>query len=391
MSTMRQKITDEQRRTRLASGHLLTPAARADTPEQVAEALLALHATDPATVYLAVAARTAAPTPARLERALYEERSLVRMLCMRRTMFVVPHDLAPVVDASTARTVAARERKNLPKVLGEQHGHGEPWLAATEKAVLAALADLGEATAAQLADAVPDLKTKISVFPGKPYAATPRITSRVLGVMAAESRIRRGRPLGTWASSQFRWTTAEPHPQLPADDARAELATHYLRVFGPSSTADVTWWTGWTLTDTRKAVARTGAVEVDLSHGPGHALPEHLEPPAESAPGAALLPSLDPTAMGWRDRDWYLDPAFEPELFDTNGNIGPTVWWDGRIVGGWAQRPDGDIATHVLAPAGLTREARAAVTAEAARTAAFLGDIRIRPSLRTPLERRLAA
>ncbi|MFD9479030.1 winged helix DNA-binding domain-containing protein [Streptomyces nojiriensis] len=391
MANVRAKITDEQRRARLATAHLLTPKARARTPEEVAQALLALHATDPATVYLSVAARTKDPTPALLERALYEDRSLVRMLCMRRTMFVVPRDLAPVVDASTARTVAARERKNLLKVLGEQHGHGETWLATTEQAVLTALADLGEATATQLADAIPALKTKISVAPGKPYAATPRITSRVLGVMAAESRIRRGRPLGTWASSQFRWTTAEPHPELHADDARAELATRYLRALGPATTEDVTWWTGWTLTDTRKALIRTGAVAVDLSHGPGHALPEHLDPPTETEPAAVLLPGLDPTPMGWRHRDWYLDPASVPELFDPYGNIGPTLWWNGRIAGGWAQRPDGDIATHALTPEGRTREARTAAATEAARMAAFLGDIRIRPSMRTPLERRLSA
>ncbi|WTV65716.1 winged helix DNA-binding domain-containing protein [Streptomyces sp. NBC_00029] len=161
-----------------------------------------------------------------------------------------------------------------------------------------------DAAATQLADAVPALKTKISVAPGKPYAATPRLTSRVLGVMAAESRIRRGRPLGTWASSQFRWTTAEPHPELHADDARAELATHYLRAFGPATTEDVKWWTGWTLTDTRRAITRTGAVEVDLSHGPGHALPDHLDPPTETArrpfcsPGSTRRPWGGATATG---------------------------------------------------------------------------------------------
>ncbi|MEV7728894.1 winged helix DNA-binding domain-containing protein [Streptomyces sp. NPDC087917] len=390
MTTFRPRITDEQRRARLATAHLLAPAARATTPEEVADALVALHATDPATVYLAVAARMRDPAPARLERALYEDRSLVRMLCMRRTMFVVPRALAPVVDASTARAVAARERKNLLKVVGEQHGHGEEWLAAAERAVLVALADFGEATAAALAGAVPALRTQITVSPGKPYAATPRITSRVLGVMAAQGRIRRGRPLGTWASSQFRWAPAEPHPDLPADDARAELLAHYLRSFGPATTEDVKWWTGWTLTDTRRALARTGAVEADLSQGPGHALPDQLDLPSGTDPVAALLPSLDPTSMGWRHRDWYLDAGLVPELFDAFGNIGPTVWWDGRIVGGWAQRPDGEIVTELPTPAGRTREAGEAIATEAARLATFLGDIRIRPSMRTPLERRLS-
>ncbi|MFJ8311705.1 MULTISPECIES: winged helix DNA-binding domain-containing protein [unclassified Streptomyces] len=390
MTKARRKITADERRARLGARHLLAPAARANTPEVVAEALLGLHATDPATVYLAVAARLKDPSVRELERALYEDRTLVRMLCMRRTMFVVPRELAPVVDASTARAVAARERKNLAKVIQEQLGFDGRWFAATEDAVLTALQRRGEATAAQLADDVPDLKSQIVQAAGKPYEARPRITSRFLGVMAAEGRIRRGRPLGTWASSQFRWIPAEPHPELPADEAKARLAARYLAAFGPATTEDVKWWTGWTLTDTRKALARAEAVEADLDEGPGHVLPAHLDAPAEPEPWAALLPALDPTPMGWRSRDWYFDAGHKPELFDTNGNIGPSVWWNGRIVGGWAQRPDGEIVTELLTETGLGRDARAAIAAETERLSAFFGDVRVKPSFRTPLERRLA-
>ncbi|MFF4367156.1 winged helix DNA-binding domain-containing protein [Streptomyces sp. NPDC001594] len=390
MTATRPKITDEHRRSLLTARHRLTPALRAETPEEVADALVALHATDAATVHLSLTARLATPSAAEVERALYTDHTLVRMLCMRRTMFVVPRALAPVVDASTARAVAARERRNLLKVLGEQLGHDARWLAATEEAVLAALAGRGEASAAQLAAAVPELREQLVVAPGKPYESRPRLTSRVLSVLAAEGRIRRGRPLGTWASSQFRWTLAEPHDELPAEQARADLATAYLTAFGPVTTEDLRWWTGWTLTETRKALARTRAVEAELDCGPGHALPEHVEAPAAPRPGAALLPALDPTPMGWRHRDWYLDPAHVPELFDRYGNVGPTVWWDGRIVGGWAQRPDGEIATRLLPGARTGRAAERAVAAEAERLAAFFGDTRIRPSFRTPLERRLA-
>ncbi|MFG2146804.1 winged helix DNA-binding domain-containing protein [Streptomyces sp. NPDC048696] len=389
MTAARHKITAEARRARLGPRHLLAPGTRADTPEAVADALVALHATDPATVYLSVAARLRNASVAELERALYEGHSLVRMLCMRRTMFVLPTALAPVADAAAARSVAARERKNLAKVIEEQLGLDGEWFAATQESVLAALAARGEATASQLADDVPDLQRKIVMSEGKPYEARPRITSRFLGVLAAESRIRRGRPLGSWASSQFRWTVAEPHPDLPVEAARTELVARYLDAFGPATTEDVKWWTGWTLTETRKALAGTDAVPVALDEGDGYALPRQLEAPPAPEPWAALLPALDPTPMGWRHRDWYLDTDHKAELFDKTGNIGPSVWWNGRIVGGWAQRPDGEIVTHVFADEGAA--ARRAVDAEAARMAAFFGDVRIRPSFRTPLERWLSA
>ena len=67
--------------------------------------------------------------------------------------------------------------------------------------------------------------------------------------------------------------------------------------------------------------------------------------------------------MGWQTRDWFLGPHRE-QLFDTFGNIGPSVWWGGEIVGrAWAVRPGGEIATRLLADVG--REAQAAIEAAA--------------------------
>ena len=111
---------------------------------------------------------------------------------------------------------------------------------------------------------------------------------------------------------------------------------------------------------------------MEADHGARHA-----------RPWVALLPALDPTVMGWAGRDWYLGPH-RPALFDTNGNAGPTVWSDGRVVGGWAQRADGEVVVRFLEDAGA--EARAAIEAEAARLGDWLGTVRITPRFRTPLE-----
>jgi hypothetical protein len=92
--------------------------------------------------------------------------------------------------------------------------------------------------------------------------------------------------------------------------------------------------------------------------------------------------------MGWRERGWFLGDH-GPALFDRSGNIGPSVWADGRIVGGWAQRRDGEIAVRLLEDVGA--EARAAVDAAAGRLAAWVGEVRFTPRFRTPLERELSA
>ena len=46
--------------------------------------------------------------------------------------------------------------------------------------------------------------------------------------------------------------------------------------------------------------------------------------------------------MGGQHCDWFLAPALRPALFDRSGNVGPTVWWNGRVIGGWAERADGE-------------------------------------------------
>jgi hypothetical protein len=69
--------------------------------------------------------------------------------------------------------------------------------------------------------------------------------------------------------------------------------------------------------------------------------------------------------MGWSDRTWYLGPH-RAAVFDRRGNGGPTVWWDGRVVGGWAQRNSGEIAFRLLQDVGV--EGVAAVQAAAAAT-----------------------
>ncbi|MCK2220765.1 winged helix DNA-binding domain-containing protein [Actinomadura sp. ATCC 31491] len=381
------RITARQRRARLGVRHRLT--VKAATPEEAAASVVALHGTDPPTVFLSAGARLAAPGPGPVERALYDDRTLVRMTGMRRTVFVVPAGLVPVVHWSTMAPVARRERRSLLKTFAEG-GWDETRVAAAEEAVLRALAEAGEADAAELGALVPELREQVKVAAGKPYEAMVSLGSRLLPLMAMDGRLVRGRrAAGTWVSGRHLWGLAAELPVLTPAEAQAELARRWLAAFGPGTEADFTWWTGWTRTDARKALAAAGAVEVELDEGPGLVLPGDLAETPEPESWAALLPALDPTPMGWQARDWYLPAGHRAALFDRNGNVGPTVWWDGRVVGGWAQRPDGEPVWRLLEDVGA--EGRAAIEAEAAGLAAWLGGVRVTPRFRTPLERELSA
>ena len=374
--------------------HRLAPEARSSDPLEIAQSLVCLHSTDAVTVFLAIQARSDGLSPADVERALYEERSLVRMLAMRRTLWAVPREVVPVVFAAATRAVAATQRKRLEGFVRDSGVSTRPgaWITRAGNAAVAAVAARGEAMTAEVVADVPLLARKLRFGSGR-WVVQQSAGARILPQMAMEGRLIRGRPRGSWISPQFRWVTTEDWLGGTIEDidvgaAQAELLRRWLAAFGPATETDIRWWTGWTLRETRAALGAVPHTAIDLDGATGYVLEGDLEPTPRPDPSAALLPTLDPTTMGWKERDWYLG-AHGPTLFDTNGNAGPTVWWDGRIVGGWSQRRDGEVVLGLLEDVG--RDARAAIDAEVERFQAWVGDVRFSPGFLPPFQRALGS
>jgi Winged helix DNA-binding domain len=386
------RIGVEERRARLAARHHVTPAERVGSVVEAARDLVCFHATDPATVYLSAWARTAHPTIEALDRALYQERRLVRMIAMRRTLFVLPVEEVPIFHAAAGLAIARTERKR-NEALAAMLGVRQPaaWIRKAEAATLVALKERGEATAQELASDVPALRRKVRVNVGKRYEGDIGMSSRVLLLLALEGKVVRARPRGTWVSSQYRWALMDrwlgrPMAVLDRSEAQVEVIRRWLARFGPGTEADLRWWTGWTAREVRAALATIGAVQVDLDGPVGFVLPEDLEKTPKPKPWVALLPALDPTTMGWQSRQWYLG-EHQDVLFDRNGNAGPTIWVNGRIVGGWAPRTSGEVVTKLLEDVG--RAASLAIDAEAARLSAWLGATSPVARFPTPLSQQL--
>src|SRR3984957_514505 len=271
------KVDVAARRGRLVERQLL--GAPVSSVGEVADALVALHATDPVTVYLSARARSRCAVD-EVDAALYEERAVVRMLGMRRQM---EKDLAGG---------------------GVGDGDAGGWLRSVEDGVLRSLAARGGgASGAQLSADEPRLRTQLSFSPDKAYGGTAYITSRVLVLIAAEGRMVRGRRRGGWSSGQFEWflpetwlrrdtgasvpvgggaSAAAGDPEGAAGAARAELARRWLTTFGPAPVSDLQWWAGWTGTQTKAALAALPVTEVDLDGQPGVALADDLDFPVDA-------------------------------------------------------------------------------------------------------------
>ena len=352
--------------------------------------MVCLHATDPATVYLSAWARVEGMRTEDLEDALYSERSLIKHLAMRGTLFVFPRELLASAQAGASDRIAGAERRRLIGQVEKAglHADGEHWLERASAEVLAALADGREARSTELRAEIAALEGAISFGEGKSWGREAPVGPRVLTTLSAAGRILRASNDGGWTTSRPRWTSTrswlgeELEPVEPGEGV-ARLVRAWLRAFGPGTEADIKWWLGSTAAAVRKALAELDAVEVELDGAAtGYVLPDDLAPTHPVRRSVALLPGLDPTTMGWMERDWYLGPHRE-QIFDRNGNAGPTAWLDGRVVGGWRQGEGGEIELQLLED--VASAGRRGLEAEAARLGAWLDGTRVAPRFPSPL------
>ncbi|MCV7381547.1 hypothetical protein BST11_21415 [Mycobacterium alsense] len=384
-----------ERRNRLARRHFLA-ADDAPPVAPVIAGLVGLHATDPATPFLSLWARVPGFAAADLEAELYEKRSAVRHLAMRRTLWVVAGDDLPLVQPAGSDRVADNERRRLVADVRKAGvaADGERWLEEARAAVLRHLAANGPTGSAELRAALPELAGTYDPAPGKRWGGTVPLAPRVLTVLSARGEIVRGPNDGRWTTSRPRWAATadwlgDPPDPLPERPARAGLTRRWLAAFGPATAADITWWFGTTVTNVRHALADIGAVEVNLhGTGTGWALPDDLDPEPDAPPWCALLPGLDATTMGWSRRDWYLG-EHRAQVFDRNGNAGPTAWWNGRVIGGWYADDSARVQLQLLEDPG--RDGRRALQRRADALTAWLDGVRISPRFPSPLSKSRAS
>jgi len=340
----------EERRGRLAVRHHLLPGTRIDDLPQLADDLVALHSSDPPTVYLSAMTRMRQPSIAAVEQALYADRSLIRHHAMRRTLWVATPTMVRQMHAAATRRLVAPEHKRVAGLL-VQSGIDDPdgWLAQARDQILDYLRTHGPTAGRVLGQQVPALRQPLLLGPGTRWQATVSAHTRVVTLLGFEGEILRTRPTGSWVNGAYRYVAADTWlpgglGDLDERTSAEQLTRRWLRSFGPATTTDLQWWMGWTVATTKRALADAGAREVALDNGAGW-LAEDDDDVLATEPWVALLPGLDPTTMGWKERAWYL-PESAAEAFDSSGNAGPTIWLDGRVVGAWAQSPDGQVQLH---------------------------------------------
>jgi hypothetical protein len=392
----------------LARKQHILPGSGGDDVVQVTRDILALHATAATGPYFSLWARVPGFRRQMLEDALYEQRTLVRVLCMRVTLHIVPSDEAALFYQAFSpefferrMPVEFRSGGLLVRAGLCREDEAVALLQDLHLRVMDVVAENGPSTLRQMGRHVPELKAKIRHDVGKPYEGEFSIGSRLVGDMCARGLLVRARPRGTWRSSLYEYAALSDWlPEVDLESAtpaaaRSWLLRRYLAAFGPATLDDVQWWMGLTKGETEEALdaIEQDVVEVAIEDLDGNylMLADDVEQSRDFAPPdtpyAFLLPTLDPYVMGYQDRCRFLSPEHRSKVFDRAGNAVPTVWVNGRIVGAWGQRKDGQVFCKLIEP--LSDAEQALIADEVRRLEDFLDGEVLPPGIRTPFTRAL--
>jgi hypothetical protein len=288
-------------------------------PDEVVAWFGAVQAQDYRGALWGIAQRTRGATEAEVERALVD-RTIVRTWPMRGTLhFVAPDDVRWMLRLLAPRVIArsaARHRElKLDAATFER----------SQRILIGAL----EGDRALTRDEAYAALARGKVSPEGQRGI------HILGKLAMDGVLCYGAPRGKQQTFVLLDDWIPTSRVLEGDEALGELARRYVTSHGPVTAADLAWWTGLTLTETRRGleVAQPDLVERTWD---GHAYwdaPGSMRARAGST--IRLLPSYDEYTVAYRDRSAILDPALAEET--RNGIFSPVIVHDGQIAGTWGR------------------------------------------------------
>ena len=306
----------------------VTDNSKTDDIVQIVRDIGGLHATGSTTPYLSLFSRMKNFTREKLDEELYVKKTLGKIRCVRKTVYVIPKERIPIAFNATKKMVASISEPHLFKYLGVTQKEYET--------VSKALTDIikGRGMTAK------ELKEEIGISTN---------ISGIVNLMCDQGLLIRGKPQKGWKSNihtYYLFHDFFPNMDLNLVDeleAMKSVVKQYLTSFGPATENDVTWWTGFPkgqirqiLESFKKDVTQveiTGLKDFYIMLSSDEKLLKSMKIPKKSV--INLLPNLDPYLMGYKDRLRYLNQEHHNYIFDRSGNATNTILIDGRIIGIW--------------------------------------------------------
>jgi Winged helix DNA-binding domain len=350
--------------------HHLVERAPAREMVEVTGRICGLHAQVMSSAELTLWARVDGLDRDAMQKALWEERSLVKLWAMRGTLHLLP-------AAEIGMWLAA---------LGTyQHYKKAAWLRGfgiTEKELERLIGTVEKAL-----DGEPLTRDELGAKVAK-LTRSKAMGERIGGSWGAYLKPAsfQGRLcFGPSEGQRVRFTTPASWvpggvPEVDPDDALREITRRYLAAYAPATREDLRRWWGVRPVQAGRMLTALGdeAVEVDVDGESCWMLAEHAaEAAALRKPRnvARLLPGFDQWAVGAsRSAPAQLNPEHKARVHRPQGWISPVLLVNGRIDGVWKYELRGGRLLIEIEPFGkLPVWARKQATAEAGRLAEYLG------------------
>lgn len=293
---------------------------RALTVEEAVDEAGGIYSTAP-TSYLSFVARVPGFVKDDLERALYRDRTLVRMSALRGSGFLIPLNMIDMVSAGSDRKDPFRGWAQ--KLVGpvQLANWQDRILAVLDGAVLPARS----------------IRKKLDVA-----AAESESFRFLLSSMTVQRQLASASGPTGWRDSQYgyaiweQWFPDHRSTEIGPEQARAHLAEWYLKGHGPGTVDHFAWWGGLKKANARQGLEDAAGPSADGLYDLGHGHPP------DDPRGLRLLPVWDTALVAPKGRRRMVRTAHQPFVYDASGNVTSTVVLDGAVIGVWSRAGDDD-------------------------------------------------
>src|SRR5258706_1875096 len=330
------------------------------TPQEVVQWLGAVQAQDYAGAKWAIAQRMTDTTDAALDQALADG-SILRTHLLRPTWhFVTPEDIRWLLQLTAPRVLT---------MLGYMDGQleiNEALIKQSNAILMKSLHGGKQLTRTELEVTLKERGIKTTNLRMIHFMMHAELD----GIICSGGR--RGKQF-TYALLDERVLQTK---SLTRDESLAELTSRYFTSRGPATLQDFVWWSGLTMTDTRKGIE---LIKSQLPHetvnGQTYWFVETAPHRKDKKLTVNLLPDYDEYLVGYAERGMAFDTSHTDKL-DSRGSVLAqyTIVLNGHVAGIWKRTLKKNAVVIELSPfAKLTKADYQAVAIAAERFGKFLG------------------
>jgi hypothetical protein len=305
----------------------LTDESKSEDIIKITDDIFGLHATGATIPFLSLFSRMNNFSKDILINELTDKKTLARIRSVRRTVYIIPKKMIPIVYAATKKMIEDISER-YTKTFGVTFNDYDK----ISKKILNIIGERG-LTTKEIKEEL-DIKTNISP---------------IVNLMCDQGLLVRGFSKKGWKSTihtYYKFNEFFPDIDLNfynEKEAQEIVIRKYITVFGPITLKDIIWWTGFPVINVKKIINKfkdeLSDVKIEKNKDEFIIFKEEEKKLSgqiiPKQPVINILPILDPYIMGYKDRGRYLDQLNYYYIFDKSGNATNTILLNGQIIGVW--------------------------------------------------------